>query len=106
MQLLMIEATNGAYQLPEKGLVGNHAIFDPAVLDTPTLMMPLRHNIAKNRRSFRQTSPAVSVITYPFVADAVGWHGDCIVRLNWRDIRPLMSHRYHLPPLSARYVCC
>ncbi|MCB1691108.1 MAG: homogentisate 1,2-dioxygenase, partial [Pseudomonadales bacterium] len=31
--------------------------------------------------------------------DAVGWHGDnTVVKLNWRDLRPVMSHRYHLPP--------
>ena len=37
LDVLMIEATNSSYQLPEKGLVGNHAIFDPAVLDTPKI---------------------------------------------------------------------
>ena len=32
--------------------------------------------------------------------------------MNWRDIRPLMSHRYHVPPsahttfLSGRFVVC
>ena len=43
---------------------------------------------------------ALSLITYPFnPLDAVGWHGDLsVVRINVRDIRPLMSHRYHLPP--------
>ena len=45
--------------------------------------------------------------------DALGWHGDlAAVRLNWRDIRPLASHRYHLPPsvhstfVAARFVVC
>ena len=37
MQLLMIEATDDSYQLPEKGLVGNHAIFDPAMLRYPEI---------------------------------------------------------------------
>jgi len=31
---LMVEATNDHFTLPEKGLVGRHAIFDPAILDT------------------------------------------------------------------------
>ena len=35
--LLMIEATNDSFQLPEKGLVGNHAIFDAAMIDTPKI---------------------------------------------------------------------
>jgi homogentisate 1,2-dioxygenase len=42
----------------------------------------------------------ISTVTYPYnPLDAVGWHGNVTVtQLNWRDIRPLMSHRYHLPP--------
>ena len=45
--------------------------------------------------------------------DAIGWHGDLsVVRINVRDIRPLMSHRYHLPPsahttfVADRFVVC
>src|SRR5690606_38543465 len=34
---LLIEATNDSYRLPDKGLLGEHAIFDPAVLDTPVI---------------------------------------------------------------------
>ncbi len=37
MQLLMIEATGGSYLLPDKGMLGPHAIFDPAVLDLPAI---------------------------------------------------------------------
>ena len=35
--VLMIEATNTHYTLPDKGLVGPHAIFDPAMLDVPEM---------------------------------------------------------------------
>ena len=35
--VLLIEATNSAYGLPEKGVVGPHAIFDPGVLDNPKM---------------------------------------------------------------------
>src|SRR3546814_14089140 len=35
--LLLIEATNDSYRLPTRDLVGPHAIFAPAVLDTPRL---------------------------------------------------------------------
>jgi homogentisate 1,2-dioxygenase len=56
----------------------------------------------------------LSTITYPFnPLDAVGWHGTLVpVRLNWRDIRPIMSHRYHIPPsahttfVAGRFVVC
>ena len=118
-EVLLIEATGEAYRLPDKGLVGAHAIFDPAVLDTPRIDEAFRA---------QQTPPgeeepwrvrvrrrgAISTVTYPFnPLDAVGWHGDLApVRLNVRDIRPLMSHRYHLPPsahttfLADRFVVC
>ena len=43
---------------------------------------------------------ALSTVTYPFnPLDAVGWKGTLLpVLINWRALRPLMSHRYHLPP--------
>ena len=33
----MVENTDSAYSLPEKGMVGNHAVFDPAVLEVPSI---------------------------------------------------------------------
>jgi homogentisate 1,2-dioxygenase len=55
-----------------------------------------------------------ALVTYPFnPLDVAGWHGDNLpVRINWRDIRPVMSHRYHIPPsvhttfLCNRFVVC
>ncbi len=38
--LLMIEATGASYRLPDKGIAGSHAVFDPAVLDTPASTRP------------------------------------------------------------------
>ncbi|MGH7916133.1 MAG: homogentisate 1,2-dioxygenase [Candidatus Binataceae bacterium] len=98
---LLIEATNDAYQLPDKGLLGEHAIFDPAVLDIPRIddaflaqqnEDPWRIVIKKRER--------LSTVNYPFnPLDAVGWHGELApVRLNWRDLRPVVSARYHIPP--------
>ncbi len=115
LDLLLIEATNSSYQLPDKGLVGPHAIFDPAVLDVPQIDEAFQAQqgetpwavIVKRRN-------ALSTIRYPFnPLDAIGWHGDLApVRLNVKDIRPLMSHRYHLPPsahttfVAGRFVVC
>ncbi|EKE84755.1 homogentisate 1,2-dioxygenase [Idiomarina xiamenensis] len=115
VQLLMIEATNGAYQLPEKGLVGNHAIFDPACLDVPDIDAAFKAQYSEEAWQVQvKRHGQVSVISYPYnPLDAIGWHGDLApVRLNWRDIRPLMSHRYHLPPsahttfVAERFVVC
>ena len=112
---LLIEATNASYMLPDKGLVGNHAFFDAGMLDTPRLDDAFRAQ--QDERSWRvaiKRRNEVSTATYPFnPLDAVGWHGELSVcRINVRDIRPLMSHRYHLPPsahttfLAGRFVVC
>ncbi|RUO38267.1 homogentisate 1,2-dioxygenase [Aliidiomarina shirensis] len=115
MQLLMIEATNGSYQLPDKGLVGNHAIFDPACLDVPDIDDAFKAQYSEESWQVEvKRQGEVSVVTFPYnPLDAVGWHGDLSpVRVNWRDFRPLMSHRYHLPPsahttfVAERFVVC
>ncbi|HWQ37684.1 MAG TPA: homogentisate 1,2-dioxygenase [Burkholderiales bacterium] len=113
--LLLIESTEGSYQLPEKGLVGAHAIFDPAVLEAPRIDDAFRaQQDERETRVVVKRREALATITYPFnPLDAVGWHGDLVpVKLNWRDIRPLMSHRYHLPPsahttfVARNFVVC
>lgn len=115
MRLLMIEATNSAYQLPDKGLLGPHAIFDPAMLDHPRIDDAFREQQDESEWEVQvKRGGEITSVIYPFnPLDAVGWHGDLMpVRINWRDIRPLMSHRYHLPPsahttfVSQRFVVC
>lgn len=112
---LLIEATGDSYRLPEKGLVSNQAIFDPAILNTPKIddAFAAQQNDADWRVIVKKRN-CLSTIVYPFnPLDAVGWHGTLMpVRLNWRDIRPLMSHRYHVPPsahttfTASRFVVC
>ncbi|RFF27602.1 MULTISPECIES: homogentisate 1,2-dioxygenase [unclassified Wenzhouxiangella] len=115
VEMLLIEATNSSYMLPEKGLVGPHAIFDPAILDSPEIDDAFRDQQGEDEWKVHvKRRQQVSTITYPFnPLDAVGWKGDLMpVRINWRDIRPLMSHRYHLPPsahttfVAHRFVIC
>lgn len=115
LTMLMVEATGDSYQLPDKGLLGAHALFDPMMLDVPAI------NDAFLAQQDEQTwtveikkQNRVSRVTYPFnPLDALGWHGDLsVVRLNWRDIRPVHSHRYHLPPsahstfVAKQFVVC
>ncbi len=115
LTILLIEATNDNYRLPDRGITGAHAVFDPAMLETPRIddtftaqQTETKWVIVVKRRG------VLSQVTYPHnPLDAVGWHGTLApVRLNWRDIRPLMSHRYHLPPsahttfVAERFVVC
>ncbi len=113
--ILLMEATNASYMLPEKGLVGGHAIFDPAMLDSPRVDEAfLSQQDEKTWRVAVKRRNAVSTVTFPYnPLDAIGWHGDLSAcRINVRDIRPLMSHRYHLPPsahttfVGNRFVVC
>jgi homogentisate 1,2-dioxygenase len=116
LEVLLIEASNSSYMLPDKGLVGNHAIFDPALLDTPKVDAAFlaQHSDSTPWQVEVKRRNEVSLITYPFnPLDVVGWHGElAVVRINVRDIRPLMSHRYHLPPsahttfMAGRFVVC
>lgn len=114
--LLMIEAVGEHFGLPDRGLLGPHALFDPAILDLPQLDEAFRvHQDQPGEvRVEVKKRGAVSVVTYPYnPLDAVGWHGDLApVRLNVRHIRPVSSHRYHIPPsvhatfASERFVVC
>jgi homogentisate 1,2-dioxygenase len=112
---LLIEATDGSYKLPERGILGPHAQFDPAMLDTPKLDDAFRAQ--SDEREWKvvvKRRNQLTTITYPFnPLDAVGWKGNLsVVKLNWRDIRPIMSHRYHVPPsvhstfVADRFVVC
>ena len=113
---LMIEAVNTHYKLPDRGLLGGHAQFDPAMLETPTMDAAFRAHQDRpgDYRVQVKKRGQVSTVTYPYnPLDAVGWHGDLApVRLNVADIRPVVSHRYHLPPsvhstfVSDRFVVC
>ncbi len=117
--VLMIEATNASYRLPEKGLVGHHAFFDPAMLTAPVMddafLAQQTPEGAEEIWTVRiRRCGRISTVTYPYnPLDAVGWHGDLMpVRINVEDFRPLTSHRYHLPPsahttfLADRFVVC
>jgi homogentisate 1,2-dioxygenase len=114
--ILMIEAVNNHFGLPDRGLLGPHAVFDPAMLDTPAMDEAFRAHQAEDGETRVEIKKRgqVSTATYPYnPLDAVGWHGDLApVRLNVSAIRPVMSHRYHVPPsvhttfASDRFVVC
>ena len=119
IDILLIESTNAGFSLPDKGIVGTHAFFDPAMLDTPLIDKKFLDQQtavgASERWQVRiKRKNNISTVTYPYNhLDAVGWHGSLMpVKINVKDFRPLMSHRYHLPPsahttfVSERFVVC
>lgn len=87
----------GEYRLPDKGILGKHALFDPGVIETPE---PEPHDETGSFEVRVKRDGVYSVLTYPFhPLDVVGWQGDlCPLRVNVEDFRPVVSPRYHLPP--------
>lgn len=99
---------------PPAGQTGKD-LFDPAILDHPSIDEAFKAQQDENTwRIDVKRNNEISKVTYPFnPLDAIGWHGDnTVVKINWRDIRPVMSHRYHLPPsvhttfVGNQFVVC
>jgi len=112
---LLVEATNDSYRLPERGIVGQQAVFDLGTLETPVIDDAFKAQQGEQTwRVLIKRLGQLTTVTFPYnPLDATGWQGDLApVRINWRDIRPLMSHRFHLPPsahttfLANRFVVC
>lgn len=114
-RLLVLETT-GELAVPDRGMLGQHALFDPAVLRVPTpgegsTLAPTpvepaghgergRHGHQQEWRLVIQRQGVLTSVFYPHCPlDVVGWKGTLTVwQLNVRDIRPVSSDRYHLPP--------
>lgn len=98
---------------PDKGMLGQHALFDPAVLKVPS---PSAHaDIGAGPFELKiKRCDKITTVTYPFYPiNTVGWKGTLTVwQLNVRDIRPVSSDRYHLPPsahstfVAHNFVIC
>ncbi|CAN5230172.1 homogentisate 1,2-dioxygenase [soil metagenome] len=95
--LLWVEADDSAFRLPDRGLLGRHDLFDPAMIDVPEAECVDEAGefvvVVKREGEFTR-------VTYAFhPCDVVGWKGDVApMRLNVADFRPVVSPRYHLPP--------
>ena len=103
--------------LPERGMLGRHAQFDPMVMRTPMLPMEERQTGRNSKGEFElriKREGKWTQVFYPWnPMNAVGWKGDlCPWALNVSDIRPIVSPRYHLPPsvhttfLAKNFVIC
>jgi homogentisate 1,2-dioxygenase len=99
--LLIIESA-GEVKLPDKGVIGKHALFDPAVLNVPTPRPPKEEKGKFLWKLKVKRAGALSTVTYPFnPINTLGWKGELTVwQLNIRDIRPIHCERYHLPPTA------
>jgi homogentisate 1,2-dioxygenase len=88
---------SGEFHIPDRGLMGRHAQFDPGVLEVPE---PDPHD---EEGEFEVRVKRDNIFTSLWFAwhplDVVGWQGDlCPVKLNILKHRPVYSPSYHMPP--------
>lgn len=88
---------SGEFRIPERGLMGRHAQFDPGVLVVPDPDPHEEEGDFEVRVKRNGTFTSLWFAWHPL--DVVGWQGDlCPVRLNILDHRPVYSPSYHMPP--------
>ncbi len=105
--LYTIDGIESHIGLPERGLLGKHAHADPGVYRLPEENTEGSHGKGKEWVVRVEDADGVTELTYEFdPVDVTGWKGDLFpYALNWRDIRPIISHNYHLPPsVHATFV--
>jgi homogentisate 1,2-dioxygenase len=98
----LVVETAAEVKIPDRGLLGRHALFDPELCEVPDLAaMPAPREGAEHELRV-QRGGQLGRIFYPFdPLDVAGWKGDLApFRLHVKDIRPVMSERYHLPPTA------
>lgn len=87
--------------VPDRGPLGQHALFDKGVLVAPelgTVESPEAQGHEWEVHIKRQGETTRVVYSF-YPMDVVGWKGDLwVAKLNVRDFRPVTSPRYHLPP--------
>lgn len=96
--LSLIVETPDPISLPERGLLGQHALFDPGVLTVPE---PFATSQTQDEYEVRiKRDGTYTRVFYAFnPLDVVAWKGDLWpTKLNIKDFRPVTSPGYHLPP--------
>lgn len=113
---LVVESA-GEIELPEKGMLGRHALFDPMIMRTPVLPEKEKSTGKNAQGEFElriKREGKWTKVFYPFnPINTAGWKGDLTPwAINVADIRPVVSPRYHLPPsvhttfVSRNFVIC
>lgn len=97
---LIIETTDGHFDLPDRGMLGPTAQFDPALIETPKL--PEGAVRAEEEWEVRvKKYNQITKVWFPFnpVQDTLGWKGTVVPwKISINDFQPVVSPSYHLPP--------
>ncbi|MHA2502108.1 MAG: homogentisate 1,2-dioxygenase [Candidatus Kariarchaeaceae archaeon] len=97
---LFIEATDSAYEFPDRGMLGPNAQIDPAMIETPTIPETItRENEEWEVKIKRWNAFTSYFFPHNPVQDTIGWQGTNIpMKFSIDDFRPVASEHYHLPP--------
>lgn len=114
-QFFVVENRTSHYEEPDRGLVGRHAIYDPAQLGKPDLDAQ-KAAMGKNEVTQVTIKRQDEFTTFEFESnyyDTLGWKGDLYpFTLHTDNMMPLGSHRAHLPPsahttfVAREFVIC
>jgi len=99
--LFLIVETPERILMPDRGPLGQHALFDKGVLVAPELgLVESADDQGLEWEVHIKRQGETTRVVYPFYPmDVVGWKGDLwVAKLNVRDFRPVTSPRYHLLP--------
>lgn len=113
----VVENRTSHYEEPDRGIVGRHALYDPATIGRPDLAaLQARLKETKSEVKFVAVKREDQITRFEYEAnyyDTVGWKGDLYpYTLHVDQIMPLMSHRAHLPPsahttfVAREFVIC
>jgi len=97
--LLCIEGFRGEIEQPSRGILGQHALYDPASIFIPE---PVGYPTEPNREyqvCILRDGEYTNYYYNHHPLDIIGWKGDLFAwRINMDQILPVNSHRQHLPP--------
>jgi len=99
----VIEAREGYFTEPDRGMVGRHAVYDIANIGKPDLDQQ-QEFFKKDKQeiidvSVKRNDQLTKFQYSAHIYDVLGWKGDLFpFTLHTDDMMPLMSHRAHLPP--------
>ena len=98
--LFLIVESPTPIHLPDRGLLGRHALFDMGTVTAPELSDVSRDKEGREWEVRIKRGDDCTRVVYRFYPmDVVGWKGDLwVAKVNVRDFRPVTSPRYHLPP--------
>lgn len=110
-RLLKIESAS-EFEEPSRGLLGPNALYDEGVKVTPQAACGSEKAGEYKVRIKRRGE--FTTVTYPYnPLDVEGWKGTVYPwKLSIYDYRPIMSHRYHIPPsghttfVAKNFVVC